>query len=285
MRFPQLAAILHDHVRANARVPRSTGRSLPPTPALRGRRPRAHHRSGGLRLQQRALAAAVRAAVRRCRSGTTSTARRAPSRPSSGTPPRTSTAKVSVQWRPGNYDQQTAAALLTDAGPGRLRGRNGPNLDQIQGGQVVDLDRRDRGGAATTSTRRCSQPKTYEGKVYGIPQVIDMQMLYYRKSLLANAGVQPPAHPRRTGGRGQGADHQGRQGALPRQRRRRRRPGRHRRCARPGCRLVTADGKVGLRRPGGGHAPWASCTRCTPTSRCCWARPPTGRTRRRSSRG
>ncbi len=26
-------------------------------------------------------------------------------------------ARVSVQWRPGNYDQQTAAALLTDSGP------------------------------------------------------------------------------------------------------------------------------------------------------------------------
>src|SRR5262245_31320982 len=26
-------------------------------------------------------------------------------------------ADVSVQWRPGDYDQQTAAALLTDSGP------------------------------------------------------------------------------------------------------------------------------------------------------------------------
>ncbi|MDX6313989.1 MAG: multiple sugar transport system substrate-binding protein [Streptomyces sp.] len=98
-------------------------------------------------------------------------------------------AKVTVQWRPGNYDQQTAAALLTDNGPDVFEG--GPTLDQIQGGQVADLTdlikdvREDFNPAVLT-------PKTYQGKVYGIPQVIDMQMLYYRKSLLEKAGVEPP---------------------------------------------------------------------------------------------
>src|SRR6202008_4494238 len=36
-------------------------------------------------------------------------------------------------------------------------------------------------------------PKTYDGRVWGIPQVIDTQLLYYRKSLLKDAGVEPPA--------------------------------------------------------------------------------------------
>ncbi|MGW2640188.1 ABC transporter substrate-binding protein [Streptomyces sp. NPDC001348] len=98
-------------------------------------------------------------------------------------------ADVSVQWRPGNYDQQTAAALLTDSGPDVFEGS--PTLDQIQGGQVVDLTdllegvRDDFNPAVLT-------PKTYDGKVWGIPQVIDMQLLYYRKSLLKDAGVEPP---------------------------------------------------------------------------------------------
>ncbi|MEV5143857.1 sugar ABC transporter substrate-binding protein [Streptomyces sp. NPDC052727] len=99
-------------------------------------------------------------------------------------------ARVSVQWRPGNYDQQTAAALLTDSGPDVFE-VNGPTLDQIRGGQVLDLTelveevRDDFHPAVLT-------PKTHDGRVYGIPQVIDMQMLYYRKSLLKDAGVEPP---------------------------------------------------------------------------------------------
>ncbi|MEV5173250.1 sugar ABC transporter substrate-binding protein [Streptomyces flaveolus] len=99
-------------------------------------------------------------------------------------------ARVSVQWRPGNYDQQTAAALLTDTGPDVFE-VNGPTLDQIRGGQVLDLTElveevKDDFHAAALA------PKTHDGRVYGIPQAVDMQMLYYRKSLLEDAGVEPP---------------------------------------------------------------------------------------------
>ncbi|MFF8727495.1 ABC transporter substrate-binding protein [Streptomyces sp. NPDC015171] len=100
-------------------------------------------------------------------------------------------ARVEVQWRPGNYDQQTAAALLTDAGPDVFE-VNGPTLDQIQGGQVLDLTEL-LAGVKEDFNPAVLAPKTYDGKVWGIPQVIDMQLLYYRKSLLADAGVEPPA--------------------------------------------------------------------------------------------
>ncbi|MDT7568889.1 MAG: multiple sugar transport system substrate-binding protein, partial [Pseudonocardiales bacterium] len=99
-------------------------------------------------------------------------------------------AKVTVQWRPGDYDRQTAAALLTDDGPDVFESA-GPTLDQIQGGQVVDLSDV-LGGAGPDFNPVVLGPKTYLGKVYGIPQAIDMQMLYYRKSMLAKAGVRPP---------------------------------------------------------------------------------------------
>ncbi|MEU8969024.1 sugar ABC transporter substrate-binding protein [Streptomyces monashensis] len=100
-------------------------------------------------------------------------------------------AHVTVEWRPGNYDQQTAAALLTDSGPDVFE-VNGPTLDQIQGGQVVDLtDLLD--GVKGDFNPAVLTPKTYEGRIYGIPQVVDMQLLYYRKSLLKAAGVTPPA--------------------------------------------------------------------------------------------
>ncbi|MFD8805895.1 ABC transporter substrate-binding protein [Streptomyces sp. NPDC059597] len=98
-------------------------------------------------------------------------------------------ADVGVQWRPGDYDRQTAAALLTDSGPDVFEGS--PTLDQIQGGQVVDLTEL-LDGVKDDFNPAVLTPKTYDGKVWGIPQAIDMQMLYYRKSLLKDAGVEPP---------------------------------------------------------------------------------------------
>ncbi|WP_186785629.1 ABC transporter substrate-binding protein [Streptomyces misionensis] len=99
-------------------------------------------------------------------------------------------AHVTVQWRPGDYDRQTAAALLTDSGPDVFE-VNGPSLDQIQGRQVEDLTELV-AGVKDDFNSAVLAPKTYRGRVYGIPQTIDMQMLYYRKSLLADAGVRPP---------------------------------------------------------------------------------------------
>ncbi|MFE1173575.1 ABC transporter substrate-binding protein [Streptomyces sp. NPDC058773] len=97
---------------------------------------------------------------------------------------------VSVQWRPGDYDRQTAAALLTDSGPDVFE-VNGPLLEQIQGGQVADLTEvvepvKDDFHQAALA------PKIWQDKIWGIPQVVDMQLLYYRKSLLRKAGVRPP---------------------------------------------------------------------------------------------
>ncbi|QIK11584.1 sugar ABC transporter substrate-binding protein [Streptomyces sp. ID38640] len=99
-------------------------------------------------------------------------------------------ANVSVQWRPGDYDRQTAAALLTDSGPDVFE-VNGPLLDQIQGGQVADLTEvvepvKDDFNQAVLA------PKIWQDKIWGIPQVVDTQVLYYRRSLLKEAGVRPP---------------------------------------------------------------------------------------------
>ncbi|WP_326775839.1 ABC transporter substrate-binding protein [Streptomyces sp. NBC_01445] len=99
-------------------------------------------------------------------------------------------ARVTVQWRPGNYDEQTAAALLTDSGPDVFE-VNGPTLDQIQGKQTADLTGLFE-GVKDDFNPAVLAPKTYDGRIWAIPQVIDMQMLYYRKSLLADAGVEPP---------------------------------------------------------------------------------------------
>ncbi|MEU3755262.1 sugar ABC transporter substrate-binding protein [Streptomyces olivoreticuli] len=99
-------------------------------------------------------------------------------------------ADVRIQWRPGAYDQQVAAALLTDSGPDVFES-DGPTLDQIRGGQVVDLTDLVAGVRADFHPAALA-PKTYDGRVWAVPQVVDTQLLYYRKSLLEKAGVKPP---------------------------------------------------------------------------------------------
>ena len=100
-------------------------------------------------------------------------------------------AKVSVQWNPGDYDKKVAAALLTDSGPDVFEAGNGPSIDQIQGGAVLDLTAL-LGDAKDDFTESLIKRMSYDGKLYGIPQVIDMQLLVYRKSMLDKAGVKPP---------------------------------------------------------------------------------------------
>jgi multiple sugar transport system substrate-binding protein len=102
-----------------------------------------------------------------------------------------SRARVEVQWRPGDYDQETATALLTDVGPDVFE-TTGPSIDQIQAGQVADLTDAIGPEAADFNPVLLGQ-KSYRGRVFGIPQAVDMQMLYYRKSMLAAAGLAPPS--------------------------------------------------------------------------------------------
>ncbi|WP_374971263.1 ABC transporter substrate-binding protein [Terrabacter sp. BE26] len=98
---------------------------------------------------------------------------------------------VKVSWKPGDYDQSTAASLLTDAGPDVFEYGNGPTIDMIKGGQVVDLTDL-LGDTKSDFNPSMLERMTYQGKTYAIPQVIDMQLLVYRKSMLDKAGITPP---------------------------------------------------------------------------------------------
>ncbi|HET8599705.1 MAG TPA: sugar ABC transporter substrate-binding protein [Segeticoccus sp.] len=100
-------------------------------------------------------------------------------------------ADVSVQWIPGDYDKKSASALLTNKGPDVFEYGNGPSIDMITGKQVVPLGDL-LGDARSDFTPSLLQRMTYQGKLWGIPQVTDMQLLVYRKSMLKKAGVQPP---------------------------------------------------------------------------------------------
>ncbi|GAA2109842.1 sugar ABC transporter substrate-binding protein [Microlunatus panaciterrae] len=100
-------------------------------------------------------------------------------------------ADITVKWNPGEYEKLVSAALLTDKVPDIFEYGNGPTLDMIKAGQVLDVtdtlgDAKDQFSAPVLA------PMIWEDKVWAIPQTVDMQMLYYRKSMLDKAGVQPP---------------------------------------------------------------------------------------------
>ena len=132
-----------------------------------------------------------RAGRPRSTTGTTSTARPAPRPPCAATRPRTTRRRSTCSGGPAITTSRPRPRCSPTSGPDVFE-VNGPTLDQIQGGQVADLTAL-LDGVKDDFNPAVLAPKTYDGKIWGIPQVIDTQFLYYRKSLLAAAGVQPPA--------------------------------------------------------------------------------------------
>ncbi|MFI6832082.1 ABC transporter substrate-binding protein [Kribbella sp. NPDC050241] len=100
-------------------------------------------------------------------------------------------ATVGIQWSPGDYDKKTATALLTDQGPDVFEYVNGPTIDMIKAGQVVELTDL-LGDTWHDFTPSLIARMSYQDRLYAIPQVTDMQLLVYRRSLLSAAGLQPP---------------------------------------------------------------------------------------------
>lgn len=100
-------------------------------------------------------------------------------------------ANVTVKWTPGDYNSILAAQLLTDDVPDVFEAEQGGSLDQIRSGQLEDLTELI-GDAKDDFNPSVIKRFMFEDKIHGIPQTIDMQLLYYRPSLLEAAGVQPP---------------------------------------------------------------------------------------------
>jgi multiple sugar transport system substrate-binding protein len=98
-------------------------------------------------------------------------------------------ANVKVQWTPGDYTSKLNSGLLSSSGPDSFE--SSVNIDQVRSKQVVALDDviADVKGDYTDADIKAN---TVDGHVYGVKIVDDMGVLYYRKSLLAKAGIQPP---------------------------------------------------------------------------------------------
>lgn len=96
---------------------------------------------------------------------------------------------VKVTWTPGDYANKIASGLLSSAAPDVFEWWF--SVDLVKSGQAAPLDDilTDVKHDFTAEDLRIN---SYQGKVYGIRMIDDPQVLFYRKSLLANAGVKPP---------------------------------------------------------------------------------------------
>lgn len=100
-------------------------------------------------------------------------------------------ADVTVGWNPGEYGKALAAALLTPTFPDVFEAEMGPTLDMIKAGQVADMT--DIVGPVKDQfSKSLIERFTFRDKIWAIPQVMDMHLLYYRKSMLKDAGVEVP---------------------------------------------------------------------------------------------
>ncbi|MEU5692108.1 sugar ABC transporter substrate-binding protein [Actinosynnema sp. NPDC020468] len=98
-------------------------------------------------------------------------------------------AEVEVQWNPGDYDSKVLTALQNSAVPDVFEAQ--VKVDWVRQKQVVPLDDV-LGDTRDDFVRTLLDAQTVDGRLYGVPQAIDTQVLFYRPSLLAKAGVTPP---------------------------------------------------------------------------------------------
>ncbi|MFF1409049.1 ABC transporter substrate-binding protein [Streptomyces sp. NPDC058289] len=97
---------------------------------------------------------------------------------------------VKVTWVPGDYSGKLNATLLTDAAPDVFEigdfseslARRGQiaALDEIYGSDRSDFNDNAIAGVGV------------DGKLYGVKMIDDVMMLYFRKSVLSQAGITPP---------------------------------------------------------------------------------------------
>ncbi|WP_406356225.1 ABC transporter substrate-binding protein [Streptomyces sp. NBC_00658] len=100
-------------------------------------------------------------------------------------------ANVTTQWITGsNFESKLFSALLTDNAPDVFEFH--PQIQLVESGQVADLTDliapvKDDFNQADIASH------TIDGKIWGIRMIDDPQFFFYRKSVLADAGIEPPA--------------------------------------------------------------------------------------------
>lgn len=100
--------------------------------------------------------------------------------------------EIKVVWVPGNYMTKLSTSMIAGRGPDIFEANLSNILDSVEAGHVLPLDElltdADRQDFAASSLAT----STFRGKIYGIPEVLDPCVLYYRPSQLKAAGIAPP---------------------------------------------------------------------------------------------
>ena len=96
---------------------------------------------------------------------------------------------VQVLWVPGDYGTKLSTALLT-GGPDVFEGSL--TAAMVRAGQAAPLDDLFSPQVRADFSPRDLAANTVGGKVYAIKMLDDLGMIYYKKSLLAAAGIEPP---------------------------------------------------------------------------------------------
>jgi len=100
--------------------------------------------------------------------------------------------EIRVVWVPGDYGSKLSTAMLTPNGPDIFEG-SGPLAAMVGAGQLASLD-----DLFTPDIRADFSPEditgnSVDGKIYAVKMLDDVGLLYYRKSVLAAAGLTPPS--------------------------------------------------------------------------------------------
>jgi multiple sugar transport system substrate-binding protein len=101
-----------------------------------------------------------------------------------------SNSKVIVTWTPGDYAAKLNTALAAGTGPDVYESTL--NIDRVRNNHVVALDDLFTDEITADFDPTSMKLNTLEGKVWGIQMIIDTGLLWFRKSMLDEAGVAIP---------------------------------------------------------------------------------------------
>lgn len=97
---------------------------------------------------------------------------------------------VEVNWVPGDYTASLNASLLSNEAPDVFELQT-IDLSRVRAGQLAPLDDLFE-GVLDDFNETALERVTVDGTIYGVPMILDPQFLYYSKSALENAGLEPP---------------------------------------------------------------------------------------------
>lgn len=98
---------------------------------------------------------------------------------------------IEIVWTPGDYGTKLATALLTSEGPDIFEGQL--TSPMVGAGQVAPLDDLFPPKIRSDFLPQDLAMNTVGGKIYGVKSMDDIEILYYRPSILKKAGVSVPS--------------------------------------------------------------------------------------------